>query len=295
MPDPCLNEAQTIAQLQSYLADEDSDVDPNVDTVQFVALIHLIEALQAILEDDCIGEDELPGWARLQQASHLLAHTQWLADGNLLTIQCHIVKGLYLLFAQEYRASYGVVGDAVRLCYLIGLHVQSRYEHKSPFEIHMQQRTFWSLYCLERKVSQLCRAPYLIRDCEIQVDLPACVDDKLLGGSEQLPDEDFDVLGVPYLRSTVKWARLSGETWDKVFCANANKPVDEEVIVTFDAKIENLRRRIPKKLQWTKDSLPAMLAQANPTSLSPLAMILHLVSHAFLFDTQAVFTPLNKH
>ncbi|KAH0042214.1 hypothetical protein KCU78_g820, partial [Aureobasidium melanogenum] len=251
---PCLNEGQTVAQLQSYFADQDSDVDPNVDTVQFVALIHLIEALQAIVEDDCTGEDELPGWESVQQASHLLAHTTWLANGNLLTIQCLIIKGLYLLAAQEYHASYGVVGEAVRLCYLTGLHVQSR------------------------KVSQSCRAPYFIRNCEIEVDLPACVDDKLIGGSEQLPDEDFDALGVPYLRSNVKWARLGGETWDKIFCVNANRPVDEEVIVTFDAKIENLRRRIPKKLQWTKDSLKVMLAQADSTRLAPLAMMLHLAT-----------------
>ncbi|KAG9568711.1 hypothetical protein KCU71_g3447, partial [Aureobasidium melanogenum] len=273
---PCLNEGQTVAQLQSYFADQDSDVDPNVDTVQFVALIHLIEALQAIVEDDCTGEDELPGWESVQQASHLLAHTAWLASGNLLTIQCLIIKGLYLLAAQEYHASYGVVGEAVRLCYLTGLHVQSRHADKSPFEIHMHQRTFWTLYCLDRKVSQSCRAPYFIRNCEIEVDLPACVDDKLIGGSEQLPDEDFDALGVPYLRSNVKWARLGGETWDKIFCVNANRPVDEEVIVTFDAKIENLRRRIPKKLQWTKDSLKVMLAQVDSTRLAPLAMMLHL-------------------
>ncbi|KAG9908207.1 alpha/beta-hydrolase, partial [Aureobasidium melanogenum] len=227
-------EAQTVAQLQSYFADQDSDVDLNVDTVQFVALIHLIDALQAIVEDDCIGEDDLLGWERVQQASHLLAHTEWLADGNLLTIQCLIVKGLYLLAAQEYHASYGIVGEAS------------------------------------------CRAPYFIQNCEIEVDLPACVDDKLIGGSEQLPDEDFDSSGVPYLRSNVKWARLGGETWDKIFCVSANRPVDEEVIVTFDAKIENLRRRIPKKLQWNKDSLKVMPAQANSTRLAPLAMMLHL-------------------
>lgn len=207
-----MSEAQTVAQLQSYFADQDSDVDPNVDTVQFVDLIHLIDALQAIVEDDCIGEDDLPGWKRVQQASHLLAHTGCLANGNLLTIQCLIVKGLYLLAAQKYHASYGVVGEAVRLCYLTGLHVQSRHADKSQSEIHMHQQTSWKLYCLDKKVSQSCRAPYLIRNCEIEVDLPACVDDKPIGGSEQLPNEDFDSSGVPYPRSNVKWARLGGET-----------------------------------------------------------------------------------
>lgn len=280
--DPCLNESQTLAQLHSYVTDQETDAEPNIDTVQFVALIHLIEAWLAILETDCTVADELPGWDRLQQASHLLAHTAWLADGNILTIQCLIVKALYLLFALEYRASYSAVGEAVRICYLIGLHAQPRHADSSPFEMHIRQRTFWSLYCLERKVSQSCRAPYLIRDSEIQIDLPACLDDKLIGGSEQLPDEDPDLLSIPYLRSTVKWARLSGETWDKVFCINAPRPVEEEVMVTMDAKIENLRRRFPRKLQWSMECLTGMQTSENSPPPAPLAMILHLVSPRLL-------------
>ncbi|OAG35204.1 hypothetical protein AYO21_10602 [Fonsecaea monophora] len=274
---PCLNETQTLAQFENYLQmDEQEKL--SFDSVQFVAMLHLISSLLAILEDSSSNsDDEIPGWTGFKRASHLLYHTAWLADGNLATIQTLIIKCTYLLYAEKYNATYDAVGQAVRLCFLIKLHTQSENDqYQSPFETHMRQRVFWALYCLERNVALVCGVPYLIRDSEIQVPLPSELDDQSLGNTEQVPDESPTYSFIPHLHCTSQWAQLSSQCWDHLFCASAKWPVDEDFIITMDARIEYLRNRVPQQLSWRKFAANKEHAGDSPPYMKRQAMILHL-------------------
>ncbi|KAH0829686.1 hypothetical protein FOPE_10239 [Fonsecaea pedrosoi] len=273
---PCLNESQTLAQFEEYVGATDA-YQPSVDTVRFGALVHLIIALLAVLQESCPDSDAIPGWAHHEKGSHLLTHAGLLAEGNMVTIQALMIKATYLLYAEKYNASYEAVGQAVRVSYLIGLHNQGdRDEDFSPFEIHMRQRVFWSLYILERNISLVVGVPYLIRDLETRVQVPSAVDDRVIGRTEQLPEESPLSSCIPYLYCTIKWARLSSEIWDHTFCANATRPVDEEFIVIMDARIENLRDRLPPHLQWKNRSKSDDKEGDVPGFASRQARILHL-------------------
>lgn len=288
-PDPCLNQSQIFSKLEHYVHMDDAER-TSIDTIQFVALIHLILALLAILGDSAPAvDDRIPGWARFEQASHLLAHAMWLSDGNLTTIQTMVIKCTFLLYAEKFNSAYETIGQAVRLCYLTGLHNQKVDDDCSPFESHMRQRIFWSVYCLERNVSQVCGVPYLIRDSEVCVPLPAALDDRALGVTEQVPEESSRTSCIPYLHITSKWASLSSQIWDQVFRVNAQRPVDEEFVVTMDARIENLRARLPSQLIWHQSMTEVtadnggqdpMLADGIDTLpfVRRQAMIFHLVS-----------------
>ena len=198
-----------------------------------------------------------------------------------MTLQTLIIKVLYLLYAQEHTATYTAISDAVRVCYLIGLHVQSLLD-TSPFELHMRQRIFWSLYCLERNVAQVCGMPHLLRDSEILVEMPVAFDDRFIGKTEHLPESSAETSPVPYLCHMVDWARLSCDIWDKVFCVSAKKPLDDDFLVVMDARLEHLRNILPPKLQWKARSANTGLQWTEPQYLHRQAMILHLVSAPYI-------------
>ena len=274
--DPCLNELQTCAHLNSCLAIEWPVFEPTVEMAQFTALVHLIEALLLIVEGQCTVIGDSPGYERMQQAAHLLAHTGRLAEGNLLTVQCLVLKALYLLHAQETTASYSAISEAVRTSFLLGLHTGQHDYELSPFEIHMHQRVFWSVYCLDRIISQICGLPYAMQDSDVHIDIPAALDDKALGGSEQLPDEMPHLSPIPYLCNTIQWARMSAEVWNKVSSANGKGAVNEDFLVTMDARLQNFDKRLPDMLRWPL--LDLRLPDQRPSFVEHQAMVLHLVS-----------------
>lgn len=236
--------------------------------------MHLIDALLHVVEGQWKASSEGPGHGRMQQASHLLAHTSQIGDGDLHTVQCLIVKSLYLLHTQEYTAAYLAISEAVRTSFLLGLHTRRRDHELSPFEIHMNQRVFWSVYCLDRAISRICRVPYAIRDVDVQIDLPMAIDDKALGGSEQLPEETPTLSSIPYLCNDIAWVRMRTEVWDR---ESSGRHTDEDFNGTMDARLQSFEKRLPKMLRW--DAQQAQISDPErPQFVAHQAMILHLVS-----------------
>lgn len=229
------------------------------------------------LEEYCTESSAVPGWQEFSRANHLLTHTTWLGKGDVRTIQSLIIKALYLLYNEEYNAAYDAIGQTVRLCFQNSLHRQSTWTDCTLFEIHMRQRTFWSIYCLDRTIAQVCGMPYLIRESEFQVDLPASVDDRLLGQSSNLPQEMPGTSPMPYQHGMVKWGKLSAEVWDAIYGMEAKYPISEEFIVTMDARIKLLRENLPPQLKWRSELITTAHESAVPQFVIRQAAILHLV------------------
>ena len=251
-----------------------------MDSLQFVALVNLIMAMVQILEECCTNSRILPGWQEFGRAEHLLSHTTWLGRGNLLTIQCLIIKASYLLYAEKHNVAYDTIGAAVRLCYQIGLHNQDSWHNTDLFTITMRQRVFWSVYCLDRNIALVCGAPYLIRESDFRVNHPRSVDDKRLLPNESLPEETPECSPMPYLYGTVKWGKLCSEVWDAVFGMNAQKPISQEFIATMDARIMLLIYELPKHLQWRSEFLESNDMRQLPAFVLRQSLILHLVSRS---------------
>ena len=256
----------------------------DTDSLQFVALVNLILAMIKILQEHCIDSRVMPGWQEFTRAEHLLRHATWLGRGNMLTIQCLIVKCSYLLYGEKRNAAYDAVGSAVRLCFQNGLHNQSSWHNYSPFDITMRQRVFWSVYCLERNIALVCGAPYLIHESDFRVDLPLCLDDRRLSIQKPFPEETPQHSSIPYLHLTTKWCKLCSEVWDAMFGMNAQKPISPEFIAIMDARILLLIGQIPDYLRWTLDIFNSVeRRQQLPYYVIRQGLILHLVSSICLY------------
>jgi hypothetical protein len=220
----------------------------------------------------------MPGWYEVSRADHLLSHATWFGKGNFLTIQCLILKSLYFLYLDRCNISYDSLGNAVRLCYQIGLHNESSWHSSSSFEIIMRQRVFWSLFCLDRNISLVCGAPYLIRESDFRVSLPPRIDDRLLWPGKPIPEETPKESVITYMHLTTEVGRLSSEVWDALFGMSAKKPASQEIIAIMDTRIMLLIDKIPSQLQWAQDNIQLTSESRElPRYILRQSLILHLV------------------
>ena len=243
-------------------------------SLQFVAQVKLVAAVVRILDEHCPDSKSIPGWKEFVQAEHLLLQATWLGRGNLVTIQCLILKTLYLIFSEKHHAASDAIATAVRLCYQIGLHDQTTWRTDSAFDVTMRQRIFWCLYCLDRHAALVCGVPYLIRESDFRVDQPPCVDDKDLSPGEPAPEENPDSTSIPYLRATIKWGKLCSEIWDAMFSVNAPKPASADFIAGMDARVELLKHDLPLRLKMN----PGNDKEQIPLYVHRQKVILNLVS-----------------
>lgn len=85
------------------------------------------------------------------------------------------------MYADKGNAAYSIIGIASRLCFQAGLHQQSSCSWRAytPFDMHMRQRVFWTIYFLDRRISLSCGRPYGIREADIDIEQPAYLYDKV--------------------------------------------------------------------------------------------------------------------
>ncbi|OGE55141.1 hypothetical protein PENARI_c005G04891 [Penicillium arizonense] len=243
---PCLNENQFRAQLHDALENGASSMDrPN--RYQFFALVHLIQAEVLILTQDWKPSDTIPGWKSILRAENILSRLLWQGNGNLLTIQCLVVKSRYFLYLERGGAAHETITRAVRLCFQLGLHDSSSWEQCSAFEKVMRQRVFWSVFQLERSLALNNGYPYLIRESEISVDLPPCHNDQELfpDGPIQNEAHSSGKSYGPLVVMAAKWGGLVSDIWDAMFAARARKPMTLEYIAGMDARVAHVMKNLP--------------------------------------------------
>jgi hypothetical protein len=249
---PCICENAFRPLFEKFLHNEELQELSYADRHQFIALVNLIQAEVRILSDEWPTSTRAPAWEEFCRAESILSRLTWLGNGNIMTIQCLLVKARYLLYAEKASGAYDTMGRAVRLSWQLGLHDQLSWSGLSPFEVVMRQRIFWTLFYLERNIALHAGAPYLIRQSDFKVDLPPSLDDRLLFPDQPLPQST----GRPtdtYLAAASRWGNLTSEIWDTVYAVNAQTPTSAEFIATMDARIQFTGSRIPAELQWDKN------------------------------------------
>jgi hypothetical protein len=275
---PCLNEAQFRRQLQDAL-DNGAAGMSRPDRYQFFALLHLIQAEIDLMTADWRPEDPIPGWKSILRAESILSRLLWQGNGNLLTLQCYVVKTRYFLYLERGGAAHETITRAVRLCFQLGLHDSDSWGDVPPFERLMRQRVFWTIAQLERSLSLNNGFPYLIRETEINVDLPGCFDERQLAPDQPLPNEDPDSSYGPTVAVTAKWGSLVSELWDSMYAVRSKKAVSPEYIAGLDARIVYILKTLPQGLQLPAPVLsPGSAFQVDSTRFFDRhAAIVHLV------------------
>lgn len=279
---PCFNENQVRSHVEKFLANDASSSLSDADRHQVVALINLIQAEVKILSEDWPNSSTAPAWEEFCHAESIIDRLTWLGNGNLLTVQCLILKARCLFYLENGEAACETMAKVVRLCFHLGLHDQSSWGDTNPFDVVMRQRVIWTVYYLERHLTFNVGVPYLLRDSDMNVGLPGNYDDTLmfpdLALPEQLPENAVERSFSTYLSLAVRWGKLSAEIWDSVFAVTAQKPTSEEFVASMDARIGYLTSQFPPFLQWERVAQAAIGDPSLPPYVRRQATILRLVS-----------------
>lgn len=273
---PCMNEGHMRTRFSAYVAN-----DPNIltksNTVQLAALLNFIMAVVSILCDTSAEGEPLPGWKDFCRGEKLLSHTTWLEKANIVTIQTLLVKTLYFMYAGLLNSAYDTMGTTVRLCFQLSLHNESSWEENCKFyDRTYRQRVFWSVFCLNHNVAQTRGVPELLRESDLNIGLPKCVDDRMLYPDCPLLPEMPTTSPVPYLLETIKLMKISSQVWETIFGAQAKKPVSQDIIAALDAKAVELMRNLPGFLRWPPIPLTHQIYEGAPPFIQQQGFILHL-------------------
>lgn len=272
---PCINEHNFRAQLEKYISSEPNQIKNTIPT-QFVALVNLIEAEVKALYENSSDPNQIPGWEEFCRAERILNQVGWLGGGDILTIQCLSIKTRYLLYIKKPMGAYHCIGQAVRLCFQLGLHNQASWDNCNPFEIVMRQRIFWTIFYLERHSCFNLGMPNAIRECEIAVDVPKEFDERFLISSEALPAEHQIQSYVPFMKCAIRWARMCAELWDKFFRVNTPKPLNQELMASMDGIILYTVSQFPSHLRYSSEFGRTEINGDLPPFIMRQALALHL-------------------
>jgi hypothetical protein len=113
---PCINENSFRSLFEKFLADEELHELSYADRQQFIALVNLVHAEVRMLSEEWTSSARAPAWEAFCRAESILGRLTWLGNGNLLTIQCLLIKARYLLYAEKAHGAYDTMGRVVRLC-----------------------------------------------------------------------------------------------------------------------------------------------------------------------------------
>ncbi|KAG9600509.1 hypothetical protein KCU77_g3278, partial [Aureobasidium melanogenum] len=240
------------------------------------AQLNLVCAIVKILKEDCPNSRQTPGWQEYCRAEDIMYRLSWIGNRNLMTVQCLILRTLYLLYLEKLQSTYDAIGRAVRLCFRLGYHVQKTWQGCSPLEVVMRQRVFWTVMYLERRIAFNCGCPYLIRDSDYNVDYPKSFEDKLMFADKPLPEEDTASPVGPYLVAAAKWSKLCSEIWDRSFSLNAPEKHNSELIASTEARLLYLASTFAPHLRWSLNDTKWAPALDMPAAIQHQRLILFL-------------------
>ncbi|KAH6950904.1 hypothetical protein DER45DRAFT_579090 [Fusarium avenaceum] len=117
------------------------------------------------------GDNLLPAISRIKKPADVLACLPSLAvKGDLVSIQALFASELLLVARMSLRTAAAVGGLLSRAIFLAGLHrCPCRYAQLSTDECDIRKRLFWSIYVLDRYLSQALGHPLGIQDSDVDV------------------------------------------------------------------------------------------------------------------------------
>lgn len=233
-------------------------IDVDVEHHTVLALLCSMLGMGECLDSEETSEETRPGWTIFMRGRKLLQHCSSVRWRNLDLISYHTLSAAYLLHSELIRPAAQAIMTAVQMAMFAHLNDQSAWAHCSPEEVSARKRLWWTIYFLDRRISQRSGTAYLIRDHDVAVDefqsrrQLVANDHQASGKTSSGPDSSSDG---DYVQVLINLGRVWGHIWDSFFAARAASRGDWEEIELADARILLIRRQLPPELRWNTDEL----------------------------------------
>ena len=175
-------------------------------------------------------------------------------------IELLILFALYSLVLNRRHSAYRWIGSAMRLGLFVGLH-QNIHESQLPDRAARQHRNclWWTVYIIDRMLGAKFGYPSLIRDDDIDVNLPS--------DSGLTPVQKEGFLGAEYLIAHVNLARIAGNIITILY---SRKKLDD----TFSQRVHKIFRDLRTWFEALPEDM--QLRNQGTTQVAKHILSLHL-------------------
>ncbi|KAK5045758.1 hypothetical protein LTR84_008850 [Exophiala bonariae] len=193
---------------------------------------HLESPKNARTQRETDSHDNELGAVFYQQAARLLPEVIHL--GSLESVQGCLLLGLYALPVDASGLGYIYLNLAMKMAMQNGMHRQAPDTVFAPEAISRRSKIWWTVYCLERKISIYHGRPISVRPMDIDVGLP---------------HDEFEPLGqdsissTSSLRTLIKLVDNLGQAADDILLLrNRNKLQTSGVLTRLISKRDEIKR-----------------------------------------------------
>ncbi|KAI4235169.1 MAG: hypothetical protein LQ352_008121, partial [Teloschistes flavicans] len=114
-----------------------------------------------------------PGADLYVQAMKLLPENMYLCNDLIPSMEILCCAALYLQCLDMRSTAYSVLGAAMRMALVAGIHTDMKNRHKSESERERCREIWWTVYILDCHLSSLMGTPIAIGEQHISVQLPS--------------------------------------------------------------------------------------------------------------------------
>lgn len=247
-----------------------------------LAVAEFVDPQRAAKVSDVIVDEPPPGDMWHDKGRALVRRCIPSMDQEIEIVRFHVLEGMYLIYMERLRQASMAIGNAVQLAIRAELHDQSLWSGLSTAKAASRRILFWCLYYLDRRISEKCGQPYLLRNEEIDMAeiVTAGVHDSTLhinGGSESV---SFNSALCHYVQHLIDWAHLWTDIWDTMFSVRARKLVGDTSLYakSIGGRIDRMLANVPKELQWRLEHLKSGLRPVEDERQARLPLLGFTVS-----------------
>ncbi|OKO95210.1 hypothetical protein PENSUB_11289 [Penicillium subrubescens] len=207
---------------------------------KMIAILFNMLAYADLMDEVFATADISPGSQSYCQGLSLMESFGMLHDNDLETMIYYTIAASFFLAAEKLHTALQSASQAFHIARCLELNNQKRWPENTEAEIACRQSLWWTLYFLDKRITQKIGISYSVRENECGVRE---FDDD--GTGESLRDHH------EMLQSMVNYSHLWAYIWDGFFSPRASvKQIDFDEVELTDTKIMLAYRRLPDSLLW---------------------------------------------
>lgn len=203
-------------------------------------------------------EDSRPGWPTYVRGRKLLQQCSSSNQIDLDLIRYHTLGALYMLNCDLLQSASQAISIAVQMSMFARLNDQRSWGQCTTLEKEFRQKLWWTIYYLDRRITQRLGTPYLIRDAEVAVE-----DFESNLTAEDINQDPTTAPVTIYYQVLINFSRLWGRIWDTFFAATARKSGNLEEMEITDTRILYLRKTLSQHLTWDSDRVSTYVSKGE--------------------------------
>ncbi|KAI5799298.1 fungal-specific transcription factor domain-containing protein [Peziza echinospora] len=217
-------------------------------------------------------------------------------DQKLEVVQALLLMGLHDFGSNNGHKAWMFAGMAVRLGAAMNLNMESKDKSKTPLEIEVQRRTYWSYYLMDRLNSYGTSRPFLTQDHDCHIQLPCdqssfenqriVYTEHLQGENPHHPEVGNENMGAfAYL---VRITSIWGDVLKYIHLSNqastgkAHELEPDQEFLKFVDRLKGWESSLPAGLRYSNDNLKGQI-RAGTVGAFVMMHVMYHTSAAYVY------------